>query len=394
MLKHELLKHWPIPDLVRNVASFVGFLQFYSKLILHFDIRAKPFQRIMEQAYMEAVGDLWTPEVQATFNNLHGLILCNSCLWRFDPRKITILRTEVLAKGFGYVVCQSNNDKTSLALASQFMSGNGFHFLTKKDGGALYFVAFGSRRARRNEKFLHSYLGEGFCGDWAMNKVRHVCYGRQFVWVTNCYAVKFILSYDGANQAILCLQMCLMGWDVDIVHRTNNYLADANYWSHLDADLQYDPFFQHYLHLVAELCKKHPPPTDLPMQAANMPYYWGPRIPSKHCPAGTSTDSMIQEIDDQTEEQVDAVASALISSIITQGDKGDASLCNRQLQFGTLTSGNNKGSVRALYDSKFLPLAYQSTHFTWAVYGFNSGHFPSTISKRNLPFRVILACDP
>jgi hypothetical protein len=75
-----------------------------------------------------------------------------------------------------------------------------------------------------------------------MNKVRHMCYGHQFVWVTDCYAVKFIMSY-GANQAILCLQMHLMGWDVDIIHRINDYLADANYWSRLNADLCYNPSF-------------------------------------------------------------------------------------------------------------------------------------------------------
>ncbi len=54
-----------------------------------------------------------------------------------------------------------------------------------------------------------------------MNKFRHMCWGHRFVWVTDCYAVKFILLYDGANQAILRLQMRLMGWDVDIVHRRN-----------------------------------------------------------------------------------------------------------------------------------------------------------------------------
>ena len=74
------------------------------------------------------------------------------------------------------------------------------------------------------------YLGEGFADDWAINRVRHMCYGRRFVWVTDCYAIKFLLLYDGANQAILRLQMHVMGWDVDIVHRTNNYLVDANYW--------------------------------------------------------------------------------------------------------------------------------------------------------------------
>jgi hypothetical protein len=156
MLKNKLLKHWPIPELVRNMASFVGFLQFYSKFIPHFEICVEPFRWIMEWAYMEAVGDLWTPEVQATFDNMRSLILCDPCLRRFDPRQITVLRTDFLAKGFGYVVCQSNHDKTSLALASQFMSGNGFHFLTNKDGGALYPIAFGSHRTRGNDKFLHS----------------------------------------------------------------------------------------------------------------------------------------------------------------------------------------------------------------------------------------------
>ena len=46
------------------------------------------------------------------------------------------------------------------------------------------------------------------------------------------------------------------------------------------------------------------------------------------------------------------------------------------------------------YITKFSALTYCTTHFSWVVYGFNLGHFTSTISKRNLPFRVILAWDP
>jgi hypothetical protein len=135
MSKHELLKHWPVLQLVRDVASFVGFLQFYSKFIPNFEIRVKPLQRIMEKEYTEAVGALWTPEAQLTFDDLCQSILCDPCLRRFEPRKITILRTDFSAKGFGYVVCQPGNTNASLALASQFMSGNGFHFLSKDNEG-------------------------------------------------------------------------------------------------------------------------------------------------------------------------------------------------------------------------------------------------------------------
>jgi len=52
-------------------------------------------------------------------------------------------------------------------------------------------------------------------------------FGQRFVWVTNCYAIKFILSYEGGNLAILRLQMRLMCWDVDIVHRPDTELVDA-----------------------------------------------------------------------------------------------------------------------------------------------------------------------
>jgi hypothetical protein len=132
---------------------------------------------------------------------------------------------------------------------------------------------FWLRQTQGNEKRLHSYLGEGFAGDWAINKVRHMCFGRRFVWVTDCYAVKFILSHDGSNLAILRLQMRLMCWDVDIVHRSNNFLVNADHWLHLNANLCYDPTFRKYLQFVSSFCATHPPLTDIPMQPENMPYY-------------------------------------------------------------------------------------------------------------------------
>jgi hypothetical protein len=144
MSKHELLKHWPIPEFVRDVASFVGFLQFYNKFIPHFEVRIEPLRRIMEREYTELVGDLWTSAAGETFDDLRNAILCNPCLHQFNPHRLTVLRTDFSSKGFGYVVCQADTDNVSLALASQFMSGNGFHFLTKTNGGVLHPVAFGS----------------------------------------------------------------------------------------------------------------------------------------------------------------------------------------------------------------------------------------------------------
>ncbi len=85
MSKHDLLKHWPIPEYVRDVASFVGFLQFYSKFIPHFEVRAEPLRWIMQREYTKLIGDLWTPDARATFDDLRNSILCESLFATIQP---------------------------------------------------------------------------------------------------------------------------------------------------------------------------------------------------------------------------------------------------------------------------------------------------------------------
>jgi hypothetical protein len=123
------------------------------------------------------------------------------------------------------------------------------------------------------------------------------------------------------------------------------------------------------------------------MKAEHMPYYCGPCIPVEHCPSGTSTD-------DPSDSAADIAATTLITSIITQGNTGAASLCIHPVRFGKFQTNELPPPIRGLYNNKFPALAYRVTNFLWVVYGFDSGHFFSTISKRNLPFSVVLACDP
>jgi hypothetical protein len=92
---------------------------------------------------------------------------------------------------------------------------------------------------------------------------------------------KFILSYDGRNSAILRLQMRFMCWDMDIEHRNDVHLTDADYWSRLGVDICYDPLLKDYIERANFLRKKFPAPTELPMLPENQPYYRPPRnLPS------------------------------------------------------------------------------------------------------------------
>lgn len=216
---------------------------------------------------------------------------------------------------------------------------------------------------------LHSHLGEGFAGDWAISKCRHMCFGRRFVWVTDCHAIRFILSYSGGNPAVLRLQMQLMGWDMDIVHRRDGHLIDADYWSRIDADLCYDPLLRRYLQSSAALARKHPAPSSLPIEPQHMPYFRGPRIRSDNS--------------NETPETSSAVEHPTTLAIVP-------------VHFGHFDSmpDSHLETPRALYHSDITRTAFHLSTFRWAVYSFNSGHFISTIRTRNLSFSVHYACDP
>jgi hypothetical protein len=216
-----------------------------------------------------------------------------------------------------------------------------------------------------------------------MNKVRHICFRRRFVWVTDCYAVKFILTYDGSNPAVLHLQMHLMGWDVETVYHSSGFLTDADYWFHLDADLCYDPSLRTYLRMCANLRSTHPPPKDLPMLPEHMPYYRGPRIVA------------MPEDAPQPAATSDAIAASTMAAIVSSG----TSTCfsNHPIKFGAFPStvpNAMEMDSRKLYNSEYPVFAFRALHFVWAIYAFNSGYFSLTISKQNLPFLVSLVCDP
>ena len=99
-------------------------------------------------------------------------------------------------------MCQPATDEASDAAMTAYRSGSDFSFMTKESSAAVHPVAFGGRRCRGNEVRLHSHLGEPFAGDRAINKNHHMLFGQRFVWVTDCYAACFILSYDGISAVL------------------------------------------------------------------------------------------------------------------------------------------------------------------------------------------------
>ncbi len=69
--KHQLLSTWPKPKLVKYIAKFIGFVQFYSKYINHFEVKATPLHELtINNEYTDPVAPIWFNAVQHALNNL------------------------------------------------------------------------------------------------------------------------------------------------------------------------------------------------------------------------------------------------------------------------------------------------------------------------------------
>jgi hypothetical protein len=239
-------------------------------------------------------------------------------------------------------------------------------------------LAFGCRRTHGNETILHSHLGEVYADDWAINKNSYYCFGQEFTWITDCWAVCFILSYDSSNAPLLCLQMRLMCWKMTIVHQPGTLMSSADYMSRLGADLCFDPFLKDYVQRVIAAKESNPTVSTLPIKPENMPGYRQKRS-SSIAPSTNIADANI------------------ISAIYLADSYGHSGvLSNVPLQFGCFESTVDLSAIyksAPLYNCDLVLAARTINHFQWACYSFNSGHFSATSNVNSLPFRVVLAAD-
>ena len=249
--------------------------------------------------------------------------------------------------------------------------------MTKGSTSTLRPICFGAQKTRGNKVRLHSHLGKGFSGNYAIYKCRQYIFGQHFVWVNDCYAIKFILSHEGGNPAILPLQMRLMCWDANIVHQPDVELIDVDNWSQLGADLNFDPLYRKYLELTRQTRQSHPDPTDLPMRPVNMPYYRGPRI-QKPTPEVESADTHYIQ--------------GLLSELIVLEGGGHTTLSNRPVRFEQLQSSlpNTGSKARTLINLEFAQYAHETTNFDWAVFSFSNGHFLQVLRLGICPSPFVL----
>ena len=209
--KHELVRSWPKPNDIRAVALFIAFGMFYSKWIPYFEIKVQPLRKLTNDYGWDVLvtPDMWSDEAEGAWNLVIDGILSDPCLVRWDSRRRFYLQTDFCALGMAFVGMQPASDTVSLDAMRREMEGGVCEFLRDppKDKPSAVMpqlkpVCFGSRRCKGYETKLHSYLGEGFTGDWGLSKTSHYLWGLRNTWITDQYTLLFLLTYDGDNAPV------------------------------------------------------------------------------------------------------------------------------------------------------------------------------------------------
>ena len=253
------------------------------------------------------------------------------------------------------------------------MEGGNCEFLRQKYKLLLQSTGFGSSRTRDRESNLHSHLEYGFALDWAINKNRSNLWGVRFTSITDFYRLCFILIYEGPNLVILRMQMRLMIWKIDLYHRGASYLVSPDYLSRLGLDICFDEMTRLYLNKTINLRKLYPP-TSGAMQPENMTGYCAPRVRSELTTEATTISANLA-----LSEPVDQFIAPLLTSVMIDGSGGHE-LCLQTVPIidGFLTEAEQpKLRHVPLYNHKIAVYASEVIYYSFAVYGFNSGHFTS-----------------
>jgi len=227
--KFDMINDWKLPDHSQQLHSFVSLLNFYSKFEPYFEIKVKPLRRLYRQHFKKDIPlSAWTPELIELFNELKIAITSSPVLARFDPGKITFLKTDWSAYGMGYILMQPDDSEESIRATEILRTSGECLFDLTPDGPRLRPIRFGSRACTDREKYYHSFVGESACGRWGIGQNKRFLWGDHFYWMCDCKAAEEIVDYEGSISMICRWAQELLGYDFTVIHRKASMMIDVD----------------------------------------------------------------------------------------------------------------------------------------------------------------------
>ena len=117
--KIEAIEKWPVPKMVTEVRSFLGFTNYYCKFIPRYAPVAKPLNQLVsgDNANKKKTVDNWTSECQDAFEHLKHLCGQTPIFAYADYTKPFWLHTDASESGLGAVLYQQQTNGTEGVIA-------------------------------------------------------------------------------------------------------------------------------------------------------------------------------------------------------------------------------------------------------------------------------------
>ena len=186
-----------------------GVTVIYAVFTPHFEIWIKWLWAIMRLHTWNWLNIILIPlpNMSGFWGMISPLHSCWIYIFNNSTTKTVVSLHWHLQHNFWIHCTQPEDDSSLLAIMKCKMAGGPFEFSAAQTKLlTLQSIAFSSCKTHRNEK-LYSYMGKGFFRDWIINKNRHMTWGMKFTWISNGYAIKWFLTYNGANPAVLWFQV-------------------------------------------------------------------------------------------------------------------------------------------------------------------------------------------
>jgi transposase InsO family protein len=197
--KVRAITHFPLPQNIKDIKSFLGLCSYYRRFIKDFCNKSQPLQQLLK-------GDatfVWKEDQQRSFDVLKHALTSDPVLGLYDENAETELHTDASGYGLGAVLVQMQKGNEKV-------------------------IAYASRVLSKAEKNYSTTEKECLAAVWGITKFRPYLFGRPFNIVTDHHSLCWLANLKDPSGRLARWALRLQEHDVTITYKSGHKHRDAD----------------------------------------------------------------------------------------------------------------------------------------------------------------------